>query len=119
MACPAFSQCIPQGTSQMIQQPGREKEDLPLSIASLRTNVHSSTFLQVSSDRAGDDFTSYLDQQFNFAQLAVTSSIYIHILLNAPITNIFNTGHSINVKDKVSLLRKMARVIRFFLCVLR
>lgn len=118
MAYPAFLQRIPQGPSQMIKQPDRENNEIPLSSASLRTNGHTTTFLQVSSDRARDNFTCYRNQHFNFTQLAVTSSIYIHILLNKPITNTSYTSHSIKVRDKVSLLRKTAGVIRF-LCVLR
>jgi len=102
----------------MIKQPDRENNDIPLSSASLRTNGHTTTFLQVPSDCARENFTCYRNQHLNFTQLAVTSSIYIHTHLNMPITNTFYTRHSIKVRDKVSLLRKMAGVIRF-LCVLR
>jgi hypothetical protein len=118
MAYPAFFQCIPQGPSQIIEQTYRENNDIPLSNASLRTNGHTTTFLQVSSDCARDNFACYRNQHFNFTQLAVTSSIFIHTLLNMPITNTSYTRHSIKVRDKVSLLRKMTGVIRFH-CVFR
>lgn len=118
MAYPAFSQYTPQGLSQMIKHSGRENKDVPLSSASLRRNGHTSTFLKESSDRAGDNFTFYRNEQFILHNLLLLPQfILTHFSTHLSRTLSIQAIQS-KWRDKVSLLHKMAGVIRF-LCVFR